>query len=55
MFIINQIEHISAITEEVTAAAEETSVTCNENRESILKVMEVMQGLSEEAENLRHE
>lgn len=51
--IINQIEHISGITEEVTAAAEETLTTCNENRESISKVMGVMHSLSEEAENLR--
>lgn len=51
--IINQIEHISGITEEVTAAAEETLTTCNENRESISKVMEVMHSLSEEAESLR--
>ena len=53
--IINQIENISAITEEVTAAAEETLVTCNENRESIARVMEVMHNLSEEAESLRQQ
>lgn len=51
--IINQIEHITGITEEVTAAAEETLITCNENRESISKVMGVMHSLSEDAENLR--
>lgn len=51
--IIGQIEHISGITEEVTAAAEETLATCNENRDSIAKVMQVMQSLSEEAENLK--
>ena len=51
--IVNQIEHISGITEEVTAAAEETLVTCNENRESIAKVMEVMHSLSEDAVRLK--
>ena len=53
--IINQIEHISGITEEVTAAAEETLVTCNENRESIAKVMEVMNSLAKEAEHLKQQ
>ena len=53
--IVNQIEHISGITEEVTAAAEETLITCNENRESIARVMEVMHNLSEEAESLRQQ
>lgn len=51
--IINQIEHIMGITEEVTAAAEETLGTCNENRSSISKVMSVMDYLSDEAEHLR--
>lgn len=51
--IINQIEHISGITEEVSAATEETLATCNENRESISKVMGVMHNLSEDAEKLR--
>ena len=51
--IIGQIEHISGITEEVTASAEETLVTCNENRDSIAKVMQVMHSLSEEAESLK--
>ena len=51
--IINQIEHISGITEEVTAAAEETLTTCNENRESISKVMKVMHSLSAEADKLQ--
>ena len=51
--IINQIEHIMGITEEVTAAAEETLSTCNENRNSISKVMDVMNYLSDEAEHLR--
>ena len=53
--IIKQIEHISGITEEVTAAAEETLVTCNENRESISKVMDVMQSLAKEADSLRQQ
>ena len=51
--IISQIENITGITEEVTAAAEETLTTCNENRESISKVMKVMHGLSAEAEKLQ--
>ena len=51
--IIGQIEHISGITQEVMAAAEETLVTCNENRDSIAKVMQVMNSLSEEAESLK--
>ena len=51
--IIGQIENITGITEEVTAAAEETLTTCNENRESISKVMKVMHSLSAEAEKLQ--
>lgn len=51
--IISQIENITGITEEVTAAAEETLTVCNENRDSIAKVMKVMHSLSEEAEKLQ--
>lgn len=51
--IISQIENVSAITQEVTAAAEETLTTCNENVDSIAKVMNVMNSLSQQAEVLR--
>ena len=51
--IISQIENITGITEEVTAASEETLTTCNENQESISKVMRVMHNLLDEAERLR--
>ena len=53
--IINQIEHISGITQEVTAAATETLNISNHNVESISKVIEVMEILSKEAEHLKQE
>ena len=51
--IINQIEHISGITQEVTAAATETLSISNENVDSISKIIEVMEVLSTEAEHLK--
>ncbi|MBR5596755.1 MAG: hypothetical protein IKW30_05035 [Lachnospiraceae bacterium] len=50
--IIDQIEHISGITQEVTAAATETLTISNENVESISKIIEVMEILSEDAKIL---
>ena len=53
--IINQIEHISGITQEVTAAATETLNISTENVESISKIIEVMEVLAAEAENLKQQ
>lgn len=53
--IEEQIEHISSITEEVTARSEETLEACNLNLESIEEVVAIMDSLKSEAVKLQQE
>ncbi len=53
--IEEKIEHISSITQEVTARSEETLESCNMNLESIEEVAVIMDNLREEAKKLEKE
>lgn len=53
--IEENIEHVSAVTEEVTANSEETLDSCNMNLESIAEVVAIMENLREEAKKLKQE
>ena len=52
--IVEQIEHISGITQEVTASADVTLSDCTKNKDSISKVMQVMRDLADEADTLKN-
>ncbi len=51
--VMDSIENVSAVTEEVTASANETLSNCNINLESIEKLMVIMKQLGEEAKKLQ--
>lgn len=51
--VVESISNVSAVTEEVTASANETLSSCNSNLESIEKVMKIMEQLGEEAKKLQ--
>ncbi len=51
--VVENISNVSAVTEEVTASATETLANCNNNLESIEKVMRIMEQLGEEAKKLQ--
>lgn len=53
--IEEKIGHVSSITEEVTARAEETLEACNMNLESVEEVATIMENLKEEARKLQQE
>ncbi len=53
--IEERIGHVSSITEEVTARAEETLEACNMNLESVEEVTTIMENLKEEAGKLQQE
>lgn len=52
--IEEKIEHVTSITEEVTARSEETLEACTLNLESVEEVSVIMENLREEAERLQH-
>lgn len=51
--VMESIENVSAVTEEVTASANETLSSCNANLESIEKLMVIMEQLGMEAKKLQ--
>lgn len=51
--VVESIENVSAVTEEITASANETLNSCNLNLESVEKVMKIMESLDAEAKKLR--
>ena len=53
--IEEKIEHVSSITEEVTARSEETLEACNMNLDSIEEVTAIMENLKTEAKKLQQE
>ncbi len=53
--IEEQIEHVTSVTQEVTARSEETLEACNMNLESIEEVAAIMENLKEEARKLQNE
>ena len=53
--IEEKIGHVSSITEEVTARAEETLEACNMNLKSVEEVATIMENLKEEARKLQQE
>lgn len=50
--VVENIGNVSAVTEEVTASANETLSNCNRNLESIEKVTEIMDTLGQDAQKL---
>jgi len=53
--VVQNIDNVSAVTEEVSASATETLDGCNMNLESIEKLMQIMEQLGEEAKKLQKE
>lgn len=53
--VVESIANVSAVTEEVTASASETLNSCNLNKESIGRVMQIMEMLGTEAKKLQQE
>ena len=53
--VVESIENVSAVTQEVTASANETLESCNMNLQTIAKVTDIMELLGEEARDLQRE
>ena len=53
--VVESIQNVSAVTEEVSASAIATLESCDQNSESIRKLAEIMESLSEEATRLQQE
>ena len=51
--VVESIENVSAVTQEVTASANETLESCNLNLESIARVAGIMEQLGAEAGKLQ--
>ncbi len=50
--VVENISNVSAVTEEVTASANETLSNCNRNLKSIERVTEIMDTLGQDAQKL---
>lgn len=50
--VVENISNVSAVTEEVTASANETLSNCNRNLKSIERVTEIMVTLGQDAQKL---
>ena len=53
--VVQNIDNVSAVTQEVSASATETLDGCNMNLESIKKLMQIMETLGAEAKKLQSE
>ena len=53
--VVQNIDNVSAVTQEVSASATETLDGCNMNLESIEKLMQIMEQLGAEAKKLQKE
>ena len=51
--VVESIQNVSAVTEEVSASAIATLESCDQNKESVQKLVEIMDKLREEAAKLQ--